>query len=58
MNGLVTEQQLIRATPLESHGNGSHSNDASHLRLQESNDLPLGWTTLGCYTWVLRAVLL
>ncbi|KAH9166987.1 copper radical oxidase [Lactarius sanguifluus] len=41
---------FIHATTLESHHSRRHSDIAHRLRLQQHDVLPLGWTTLGCYT--------
>ncbi|KAH9169414.1 copper radical oxidase [Lactarius sanguifluus] len=41
---------FIHATTLESHHSRHHFDDAHRLRFQQHDVLPLGWTTLGCYT--------
>ncbi|KAI9453093.1 copper radical oxidase [Lactarius psammicola] len=47
---LLAIVSFIRASPSQPHNDSSHSGDAYHLRLQQYDALPQGWTTLGCYT--------
>ncbi|KAI9440933.1 hypothetical protein H4582DRAFT_1506604 [Lactarius indigo] len=47
---LLAVVPFIHATPSESHNSRPHSSDTHYLHLQQYDTLPLGWTSLGCYT--------